>query len=339
MYYTKEIIKLSKIILLGFLIIGTIVIIKYKPMYSVKLGSEKIGYTNNLYGIENYIEEVRQDEKIALAELKEQPIYRLKLVNRDTENSDEQIKEKISENLAIEYTSYAVTYKSENIAYVANMEDAEEVVNRIKDENSSEEVGVLQVYSDNYEQIAAVESKDDAVTKVSDKIKADIEEAERIKEEEQKKEKEKIKLASIKKSTQTTQKSEKISGIDLSKPLNGTITSRFGGRNSPGGIGSTNHKGLDIASKAGTTIKAAASGTVKFSGYKGSLGNLVIIDNGNGLETYYGHCSKLFVEAGQQVETGESIAAVGSTGAATGPHLHFEVHINGKAVNPQNYVY
>ena len=336
-YYTKECIKLSKIMLLGLLIIGTIILIKYKPMYSVNIGSEKIGYTNNINNIDNYIEEVRQDEKIAFAELKEQLIVKPRLVNRNTQNYDEQIKEKVADNLTIEYTSYAVTYKSENIAYVKTMEEAEEVIKKLKEENSSEEVGILQVYSDNYEQIAAADSKDDAVTKVSDKIKDEIEEEERKKEEER--EKERIKLASIKKSNQTTQSSEKISGISLSKPLNGTITSRYGGRSSPGGIGSTNHKGLDIAAKAGTTIKAAASGTIKFSGYKGSLGNLVIIDNGNGVETYYGHCSKLLVSAGEKVESGDTIAAVGSTGAATGPHLHFEVHINGKAVSPHNDLY
>ena len=123
------------------------------------------------------------------------------------------------------------------------------------------------------------------------------------------------------------------------KPISGTITSRYGYRSSPGGIGSTNHKGLDISAKHGSTIKAAATGTVKFAGYKGSLGNLVIIESENGIETYYGHCSALYVSKGQKVSAGDKIAAVGKTGAATGPHLHLEIHVNGKVVNPQKYIY
>ena len=121
--------------------------------------------------------------------------------------------------------------------------------------------------------------------------------------------------------------------------MKGTITSRFGGRRSPGGIGSTNHKGIDIAARVGTPIKASGSGMVTFAGYKGSLGNLVIITNGKGIETYYGHCSKLYVKKGQKIKAGDIIAAVGKTGSATGYHLHFEVHVNGRVVNPQNYIY
>ena len=96
---------------------------------------------------------------------------------------------------------------------------------------------------------------------------------------------------------------------------------------------------MDIAAKAGTPIYVAAGGTVIYSGYKGALGNLVIINHGNGVETYYGHCSSLNVSVGQKVEAGDKIAAVGKTGAATGYHLHLEVHVNGTAVNPQNYIY
>ena len=96
---------------------------------------------------------------------------------------------------------------------------------------------------------------------------------------------------------------------------------------------------MDISAKSGITIKAAATGTVKFAGYKGSLGNLVIIESEKGIETYYGHCSKIYVKKGQKVTAGDKIAAVGQTGAATGPHLHLEIHVNGKVINPQKYLY
>ena len=96
---------------------------------------------------------------------------------------------------------------------------------------------------------------------------------------------------------------------------------------------------MDIAAKQGTTIKAAAGGKVISAGYKGSLGKLVIIDHGNGVQTYYGHCNNIYVSNGDTVNAGDSIAAVGKTGAATGYHLHFEVHVNGTSVNPQKFLY
>lgn len=89
----------------------------------------------------------------------------------------------------------------------------------------------------------------------------------------------------------------------------------------------------------GTPIKAAASGKVIWSGYKGSYGNLVKIDSGKGVVAYYGHCSKLYVSAGEQVKAGDVIATVGSTGNSTGNHLHFEIQLNGQCVNPQKYLY
>ncbi len=96
---------------------------------------------------------------------------------------------------------------------------------------------------------------------------------------------------------------------------------------------------MDIATSTGTPVVAAASGTVSYSGWRGSYGNLLIINHSNGVQTYYGHCSKLYVSVGQSVSQGQTVCAVGSTGNSTGPHLHFEVRLNGVAYNPQNYVY
>lgn len=117
-----------------------------------------------------------------------------------------------------------------------------------------------------------------------------------------------------------------------------TISSYFGNRESPGGIGSTNHKGVDIAAEAGSNIYAAAGGTVTVASYSDSAGWWIKIDHGNGLCTVYMHCSELYVASGQEVGQGETIAAVGSTGNSTGPHLHFGVMVNGEYVNPLDYV-
>lgn len=121
-------------------------------------------------------------------------------------------------------------------------------------------------------------------------------------------------------------------------PVTGRITSRFGGRKSPGGIGSTNHKGIDIAAPRGTPVYAADGGTVTYAGWMGGYGYLVRINHGNGYETYYGHNSSLTVSVGQKVYKGQQIARVGSTGNSTGNHCHFEVRYNGVAKNPLNYL-
>lgn len=121
-------------------------------------------------------------------------------------------------------------------------------------------------------------------------------------------------------------------------PITGRITSRFGGRSSPGGVGSTNHKGIDIAGRRGNPVYAADGGTVTYSGWMGGYGYLVRISHGNGYETLYGHNSSLVVSVGQHVYKGQQIARVGSTGNSTGNHCHFEVRYNGVSKNPLNYL-
>lgn len=116
------------------------------------------------------------------------------------------------------------------------------------------------------------------------------------------------------------------------------VTSEFGKRNSPTAGASTYHKGIDIGASTGTAIYAAASGTVTEAGYSSSRGNYVVIYHSNGVSTAYMHCSALYVSSGDKVSQGQTIAAVGSTGISTGPHLHFSVIEDGTYVNPRNYV-
>ena len=118
----------------------------------------------------------------------------------------------------------------------------------------------------------------------------------------------------------------------------GYVSSTFGYRTQPIAGASTNHKGIDFAAPTGTPIYAAAAGTVISAGYAGNAGNLLVINHGNGLLTYYMHCSKIYVSAGQTVSRGQNVAAVGTTGNSTGPHLHFQVMLNGTPVNPANYL-
>ena len=122
-------------------------------------------------------------------------------------------------------------------------------------------------------------------------------------------------------------------------PIKGKVTSAFGTRQNPmGGSSWEYHTGLDIAVPMNSDIKATGGGVVKFAGWDGGYGNLVIINHGMGLETYYGHNTKVLVKAGDTVTRGQVIAKSGSTGNSTGPHCHYEVRVNGVPVSPVKYV-
>jgi murein DD-endopeptidase MepM/ murein hydrolase activator NlpD len=122
-------------------------------------------------------------------------------------------------------------------------------------------------------------------------------------------------------------------------PVTGEVTSRFGWRSSPWGDGGGDwHPGIDIAGDYGTPIVATADGVVEYSGWYGGYGNLVKISHENGIETMYGHCSQIAAHVGQQVRKGEVIAYMGSTGNSTGTHCHYEVRLNGTAVNPESFL-
>ncbi len=120
-------------------------------------------------------------------------------------------------------------------------------------------------------------------------------------------------------------------GKRLSWPSAGIVTSNFGWR------WFRMHTGMDVAAPVGTAIRAVKEGRVIYSGWMGGYGYAVDIDHGNGLTTRYAHCSELHVQTGQLVYRGQVLAAMGSTGHSTGPHLHFEVRLNGEAVNPRSY--
>lgn len=125
---------------------------------------------------------------------------------------------------------------------------------------------------------------------------------------------------------------------EMVNPVSGQITSGFGYRSSPGGIGSTNHKGIDIAVPEGTDVAAADGGTITKVDYNGSRGVYVEVTHGNGRKTRYQHLSGYYVQKGDVVKKGQTIAASGNTGHSTGPHLHFEVLEGGTPVNPMNYL-
>ena len=247
------------------------------------------------------------------------PEYKLTLVDKSEQTNEEAILAKLEDESETTYKLYAVTLNGEEKAVLASLEEAEKIVDEMTETYEDDielDIGITDIITTDKENESSV--------KVA---KADVTEA--IEDAVEQKEKEEAEQREI--------ESHTVQGVYLEvTPVSGIITSRFGNRES---IRTSGHTGLDIAAPAGTPIKAAADGTVTFSGYSGGYGYVVKMDNGNGVETYYGHCSALYVSAGETVEAGDVIAAVGSTGNSTGNHLHFEVRVNGSVVNPQNYLY
>ncbi|CDE82549.1 peptidase M23 [Clostridium sp. CAG:273] len=317
-YYTKEGLKLISIVGIALFIIITIILLKFDIAVRVSISGEEIGYVKNKKAFEEKIQnEVLKTENAELesVELAEEPQYKLTFLSKVEDTNEDEIIAKIENDATRTYVRFAVTIDNNQEAILEKLEDAESLVDEMEEKyGKKRKIGIKKVYSINNEEYQPVSVKT-ARNEVTDAIETQIE-----KEEEEQRRKE-----------------QSINGIYLAvKPVSGVITSRFGNRES---IRSYAHRGLDIAAPGGTPIKAAASGKVIWSGYKGSYGNLVKIDSGKGVVAYYGHCSKLYVSAGEQVKAGDVIATVGSTGNSTGNHLHFEIQLNGQCVNPQKYLY
>ena len=318
----------------AFLIVGAVAFL-YKPTYSVFINGEQVGYTENRTGLQHkindYIEKGEGSNNVAFVQVANLPEYKLCLLKKNIVTNDDEIFNNIKQQGITYYRYYAIVDNQEEKAYVSNFEEAENVVNGLKEKNSSniENMSIVEKYEVELKDLVSTE---DAISKLYVQPAQKITVAKKATNTSTSKY-----AASGSVNTAGTTSSAKANlGIALIRPVSGTITSRFG-------VGSrirrSSHTGLDIATSTGTPIAAAASGTVTFSGYKGSYGNMLVISHGNGVQTYYGHCSKLYVSAGAQVSQGEIIGAVGSTGNSTGPHLHLEVRVNGVAYNPQNYVY
>ena len=323
-YYTKEFLKFFNITIIALGIIIAIILIKYKPMYKVSISGEELGYIADKQALEETLkEEIAESSSKTIEDicLNEQPEYELKLVSRTENTEEKEVVQELKEETTVTYKYYEIAVQENVVEKVNTSEEAEELVNEIKEENDSEEIdlSIVEKYTQNDEE-ANTSDLEVAKAKVQETVKTAIQKIEQQKEEEER-----------------WNALPSINGIKLAvTPIEGTITSRYGVSSR---IRKSTHTGLDISAVTGTDIKVVADGTVISAGYSGSYGYLVKVDHGNGVETWYAHTSKMYVKVGEQVEAGDVIAAVGSTGNSTGPHLHLEIRVNGEHVNPQNYLY
>lgn len=316
LFYSKRALKLLLFIAILIVAIIAVVIIKYEPAYQVTIEGEMIGYVKNIPEFEEkFDKDILSMSKVAFYSVEKQPEYKLTLIPSNQEVNEEKVAEKIAENTEITYLAYAITVDGEKEVYVETVEEAEKLVKELskKYKNNEAELKINIAVQEEYTQ--NIEDYDIKTTKKAKK-KVD-------------------KIINDKVEQEVENQKHTVNGILLAqRPVTGTITSRYGAR------WGTTHCGLDIAAPTGTNIYAAGDGTVESAVHSNyGYGNLLVISHGNGVQTYYAHCSALYVTQGQEIKAGDLIAAVGSTGDSTGPHCHFEVRLNGVAVNPQNYIY
>ena len=318
------------IALATFLIAGTVAFF-YKPIYSVTIDGEAVGYSANKTELQAKINEYMEkgqegSSNVAFVQVDKMPEYRLCLLKRGIVANDDEIFEKVKNSGTTYYKYYALSESGEEKLYVSDFATAEASIAELKEKESTniDDITIVEKYET---ELKEFETKEAAVEKLFEEPEPEpvvVAKTNKVKSS-----------GSVNTSLNASYQQADI-GISLARPVSGTITSRFGAKS---GIRSGAHTGLDIAAPSGTPYSAAAAGVVSFAGYKGSYGNLIVVDHANGVQTYYGHSSKIYVSAGESVSQGETIGAVGSTGNSTGPHLHLEVRIDGVAYNPQNYVY
>lgn len=320
--YIRETIKLISLTLVGIVIIVSAIIILYKPIYKVTIDGKKIGYCEDKETLQNKINDYMENgedeqQNVAFVQIDDLPEYQMCLQKKGIETNDEEIFSKIKETGVTYYRYYTIADDGKEKISVATFEEAEETINELKKKESknSKDLTILEKYEI---ELPEMSTKSEAVAKLYEKKTVATTTYPNT--------------SSSGFSTSRSTTSVTNLGITFIKPVSGVLTSRFGAR-----WGRT-HTGIDIGASTGTTIKAANGGTVIFSGWKGTLGKLVVISHGNGIQTYYGHCSSLLVSAGETVSAGQAIAKVGSTGRSTGAHLHFEIRVNGSAINPQSYI-
>ena len=328
--HLRKSVRLILLLLIGACLIGAILYFLYKPTYAVYLDGELVGYTDEKKELQDKINlyiKSGDGKEVAFYEIDSMPEYEEVYSKKDVTSNDEEIFDTVIAKGTPYYKQYAILVDKEEKYYVSSYDEAEEVINELKKKKSTniKEITYSVKYSSDEKQ------KETKTSKIVSKLyKKPVE-------------KKKVSTTNYYSSgggnirTGANISFSKVAlGVSLKRPISGTISSRFGSRSS---VRSSIHTGLDIAARLGTPIKAAAGGTVVHAGWKGSLGKLIVISHGNGVQTYYAHCNSIGVSAGQKVSQGEVIGKVGSTGNSTGPHLHLEIRVNGVAYNPQNWLY
>lgn len=315
-------IKLILVLIIAAVLIIGMVTFLYKPIYEVYLNGEFIGYSEDKQKLQSkintYIKEKEKEEHIAFLQIDNLPTYELCLLKKNIVANDEEIYNTVKESGTVYYRYFAIAVGDEEQLYVSTFQEAEEAVAKLKQKNSSN-ANSLSISEKFSMELGELKQTEEAVAALYQKKKVSGS----------------ITISSANTSVSTTaSKTGPNIGISFKYPTaSPRISSKFGQR------WGRSHKGIDLAHPTGTPIYASAGGTVTYAGWNsGGYGNLVIISHGDGVQTYYAHCSELVASVGQTVSAGQLIAKVGNTGRSYGAHCHFEIRINGVAYNPLLYL-
>ena len=268
--FARKSMKLTILIAVSVFLIICAVALFFKPIYAVTINGEAVGYSADKSKLQakinKYIESGKggENSNIAFVQVDNMPEYKMCLLKRNIVTNDDEIFEQIKQSGVVYYKYYAIMEGEEEKAYVSDFAQAEEIVKKLKekDSNNIDKIAILEMYDVDLKEFSEVEATVAALyqQKIVPVVKKKV-------------------VSTGKVNTSTTISNKKVAlNLNLIRPISGTITSRFGAVSSRR---VSRHTGLDIAASTGTKIKAAAGGTVTFSGYKGSFGYMVVINHGN----------------------------------------------------------
>lgn len=306
----------------------------YKPTVKAYIGGKFVGY----FSSEQQFDEVYNDlvtekqniDSNVKVYLESEPTFETSYT-RDSLISNQNVYTNLRAEMKTEYTVYEVAVDGDNKMKFDTKDDANKYADSLKTEVSKLNVEVKEEKVEEKGEITSIERADVILKDIVDRNKP-VE----------------TPKATITANSSNTTKSNTNSSSNVQKaetigatsvqPTGGGVWPTVNRRINCQYMGYSGHTGIDLGGAIGTAIYAYKSGTVSFAGWGSGYGLHVKIDHGNGMTTYYAHCSELFVSVGQQVTEGQMIAKIGMTGYTTGPHLHFEVRFNGVPTNPYPYI-
>lgn len=335
-YYSRQAVKYIYILVILTFMLLFVGYLKFKPVFVVKLNGQEIGLVNNNVKVESELNSFLEKPvaPVEVATMDEKPEFELKFAAKGVIQTDEEkVKEVIDNNIEKTYKVYEIKANNNKIAEVASEEEAKQIKEEIEKERGYE-VSYNPTLTKKTEFTEKNKAKEITIAKVSEIQEVERKEKVKKREEAERRTRE-IAMLSRGGSMRTSISADaerKLLSKGLGRPLS---TLRYG----IGYGGYPGHTGQDILG-GGLSIYATGSGivtTVQDLGNR-SYGRYIIIDHGDGVATLYAHCSMLKVTLGQRVTKGQVIGITGNTGRSTGPHLHYEIRLNGRRINPRPYI-
>lgn len=319
----------------GFSLMVMLVLMSYKPVYLVSLNGKELGIVESKSTIQNSLENYIKNgdgssENFGYVLMDSMPEYTFELAKKDISTSDEDVFAMLMSEGEVFYKIYGVEVDGKEVCVTESLEMAQQIVDDVnsdqEDYKKKAELKIVEKYSKNYE---AIKETDTVVASIMQPIvKANTV----------------VKTKTYASGTTANKKVSKevlnellntVGELNFKLPVKGaTVTSKYGWRKF-GGV-TEFHTGIDYAISQGTPIYASEAGVVTCAQWSGNYGYLIKIQHISGYETRYAHCSKFKVSVGDVVEQGDLIGYVGSTGRSTGPHVHFEIRLDGSHMNPNS---